>query len=640
MRACRERGIAPIAVYSSIDRGALHVREADEAIEIGGPAPAESYLRVDAILDAAARTRADAIHPGYGFLSENAAFAAACRDAGVIFVGPPPEAITAMGSKLGARERMERAGVPVVPGATPADQSDAGIRAAALAIGLPVVVKASAGGGGKGMRVVTEIDALDESIAAARREATRAFGDGTLYVERRVERPRHVEIQIFADAHGGCVHLFERECSIQRRHQKIVEETPSPALTPAVRARMGEAAVAAARAAGYVNAGTIEFLLEGTGDEARFYFLEMNTRLQVEHAITEAITGVDLVHAQLAVAAGAPLPWTQDALAPRGHAIEVRLCAEDPEQGFLPQAGRLLACRFPQAPGLRIDAGVERGDAIPVQYRLARRQARGARGDPGRGDRAPVRGAAPHPRLRRPHQRHAAGADPRPPALRRRRRRHRLRRRRARDAARRQPGVRRPRRRRVGKESSRCSRCCSRWSVRSAEKRRRFCDRGEPVDGAARVARMSGRPGTVAVTLDDGRVETWTVARADRTADGTWRLALVDPAGDAHAVEAIADGGDVWTAIDGVVRVLAAPAGPRRRGRAAAAHGLEAPMPATVTRIVASVGQRVAAGDVLVLLEAMKMELAIRAPHDGTVARIACEAGAIVQPGVPLVELS
>jgi acetyl-CoA carboxylase biotin carboxylase subunit len=368
MRACRERGVVPIAVHSSIDRGALHVREADEAIEIGGPAPAESYLRIDAILDAAARTRADAIHPGYGFLSENAAFATACRDAGVIFVGPPPEAIRAMGSKLEARQRMERAGVPVVPGATPADQSDAGIRAAALAIGLPVVVKASAGGGGKGMRVVADLAALDESIAAARREATRAFGDGTLYVERRVDRPRHVEIQVFADGHGGCVHLFERECSIQRRHQKIVEETPSPALTPAIRARMGEAAVAAARAAGYVNAGTIEFLLEGTGEDARFYFLEMNTRLQVEHAVTEAVTGVDLVHAQLAVAAGAPLPWTQADLAPRGHAIEVRLCAEDPAQGFLPQAGRLLACRFPHAPGLRVDAGVERGDAIPVQY--------------------------------------------------------------------------------------------------------------------------------------------------------------------------------------------------------------------------------------------------------------------------------
>jgi acetyl-CoA carboxylase biotin carboxylase subunit len=368
MRACRELGIAPIAVYSSIDRHALHVREADEAVEIGGPAPGESYLRGDAILDAAAKTRADAIHPGYGFLSENAAFAAACREAGVLFVGPPPEAISAMGSKLGARQRMEAAGVPVVPGATPADQSDAGIRAAALAIGLPVMVKASAGGGGKGMRVVNDVAALDESIAAARREAVRAFGDGTLYVERRVERPRHVEIQVFADAHGGCVHLFERECSIQRRHQKVIEETPSPALTPALRARMGEAAVAAARAAGYVNAGTIEFLLDGAGDDARFYFLEMNTRLQVEHAVTEAITGVDLVHAQIAVAGGAPLPWRQDQLVARGHAIEARLCAEDPAQGFLPQAGLLAACRFPHVPGVRVDAGVTRGDAIPVQY--------------------------------------------------------------------------------------------------------------------------------------------------------------------------------------------------------------------------------------------------------------------------------
>ena len=442
MRACRERGIVPIAVHSSIDRGALHVREADEAIEIGGPAPAESYLRIDAILDAAARTRADAIHPGYGFLSENAGFAAACRDAGVIFVGPPPEAITAMGSKLGARERMERAGVPVVPGATPADQSDAGVRAAALAIGLPVVVKASAGGGGKGMRVVTEVAALDEAIAAARREATRAFGDGTLYVERRVERPRHVEIQVFADAHGGCVHLFERECSIQRRHQKIVEETPSPALTPAIRARMGEAAVAAARAAGYVNAGTIEFLLEGSGDDARFYFLEMNTRLQVEHAITEAVTGVDLVQAQLTVAAGGPLPWTQDALVPRGHAIEVRLCAEDPGAGVPAAGGAAAGLPVPAraGPPRRRRRRARRRD--PGAIRLARRQDRRPRRHAGRRDRAAGGGAAPHGHLRRAHQHHAADADPRASALRRRRRRHRLRRRRAREPAGGGPGIR------------------------------------------------------------------------------------------------------------------------------------------------------------------------------------------------------
>ncbi len=411
MRACRERGIAPIAVHSSIDRGALHVREADEAVEIGGPAPAESYLRIDAILDAAARTRADAIHPGYGFLSENAAFAAACRDAGVIFVGPPPEAITAMGSKLGARERMERAGRPGRAGRD-AGRSDRRGRSAPPR--SPSACRSSSrrrpAAAARACASSTDVGALDESIAAARREATRAFGDGTLYVERRVERPRHVEIQVFADAHGGCVHLFERECSIQRRHQKIVEETPSPALTPAIRARMGEAAVAAARAAGYVNAGTIEFLLEGTGDDARFYFLEMNTRLQVEHAITEAVTGVDLVHAQLAVAAGGPLPWTQAALVAaraRDRSAAVRrgsgagLPAAGRAPGRLPLPARAGAPRRRRRRARRRDPG-------PV--RLARRQDRRARRDAGGSDRpaAPRRCAgrwssasAPTPRCSR-----------------------------------------------------------------------------------------------------------------------------------------------------------------------------------------------------------------------------------------------
>jgi acetyl-CoA carboxylase biotin carboxylase subunit len=379
-RACRELDIATIAVHSTIDRTALHVRTADEAVEIGPPAPAESYLRIDAIVDAARRTGADAVHPGYGFLAENAAFAAACRDAGLIFVGPPPEAIARMGSKLGARALMTSAGVPVVPGGTPADQTDAGIRAAALEVGVPLLVKASAGGGGKGMRVVTRLEELDEAIGAARREALGAFGDGTLYVERLVREPRHVEVQVMADRHGNVVHLFERECSVQRRHQKIVEETPSPAVTPALRARLGEAAVRAARAAGYENAGTIEFLVEGRGDEARYYFLEMNTRLQVEHPITEEVTGVDLVHAQLAVAAGGPVPWAQDALGQRGHAIECRVCAEDPRQGFLPQAGRIAALRLPLGPGIRVDAGVEAGDEIPVHYDplIAKLVARGA----------------------------------------------------------------------------------------------------------------------------------------------------------------------------------------------------------------------------------------------------------------------
>ena len=368
IRACRELGIETVAVYADPDAAAPHVRAADAAVRIGPAAPAESYLNIAAIVDAARGAGADAVHPGYGFLSEHAAFARACAQAGVLFVGPPAAAIEAMGSKIGARQMMERAGVPVVPGRTPADQSDAGITEAVRDIGFPVLIKASAGGGGKGMRVARDAAALADATPAARREAQAAFGDGTLYVERLVDRPRHVEIQVFADAHGHAVHLFERECSVQRRHQKVVEESPSPALTPALRARMGDAAVAAARACGYVNAGTIEFLLEGRGDTARFYFLEMNTRLQVEHPVTESVTGTDLVRAQVQVASGGELPWRQSDLAQRGHAIECRVYAEDPAGGFLPQAGRLLLYREPSGPGIRVDSGVEEGTEVPVQY--------------------------------------------------------------------------------------------------------------------------------------------------------------------------------------------------------------------------------------------------------------------------------
>ena len=368
IRACREMGIETVAVHSTADANAAFVTLADQAHAIGPPPATESYLKIPAILDVARRTQADAVHPGYGFLAENAAFAAACVDAGLIFVGPPARAIEQMGSKLGARDLMERAGVPVVPGARPADQTEAGVKAAALAVGVPLLVKASAGGGGKGMRTVRDVSELDDAIGAARREALKAFGDGTLYVERLVERPRHVEFQVIADSHGNAVHLFERECSVQRRHQKVIEETPSPALTPQLRARMGEAAVAAARAVGYENAGTIEFLLEGDGEDARFYFLEMNTRLQVEHPITEEVVGVDLVRAQLAVAGGEPLPWTQAELSQRGHAIECRVYAEDPRQQFLPQAGKLLLYREPYGPGIRVDGGVQQGDDVSVHY--------------------------------------------------------------------------------------------------------------------------------------------------------------------------------------------------------------------------------------------------------------------------------
>jgi acetyl-CoA carboxylase biotin carboxylase subunit len=374
IRACREAGIESVAVFSDADIGAPHVAAADRAVRLGAAPAGESYLSVRKILDAARSAGADAVHPGYGFLSENAALAGACADAKLVFVGPPADVIARMGSKIGARRLMERAGVPVVPGATPADQSDEGIVAAVERVGVPAVVKPSAGGGGKGMRTVHSADEAREQVPAARREAHAAFGDGTLYVERLIARPRHVEIQVLADAHGRVVQLFERECSAQRRHQKIIEESPSSALTPALRARMGDAALAAARAAGYRNAGTVEFLLETTAsdasgtDEARFYFLEMNTRLQVEHPVTEAVTGVDLVRAQIALAGGAPLPWAQDALAQRGHAIECRIYAEDPETDFLPQAGRIALYREPAGPGIRVDSGVREGSEVPVTY--------------------------------------------------------------------------------------------------------------------------------------------------------------------------------------------------------------------------------------------------------------------------------
>ena len=368
--ACRELGIQSIAVYSDIDKRAPHVAAADHAMAIG-PAPAsESYLSISRLLEAARLSGADAVHPGYGFLSENAGFAAACEQAGLIFVGPPSKVIAQMGSKIDARRLMHAAGVPVVPGETPEDQSDQGLIQAVQRVGLPVLIKASAGGGGKGMRRVATGAEMTDAIQAARREAVAAFGDGTLYVERLIERARHVEVQVFADARGQVVHVFERECSVQRRHQKIIEESPSPGLTSEVRARLTAAAVKAATAVRYQNAGTIEFLVDtqGGGNAVPFYFLEMNTRLQVEHPVTEQVTGVDLVRAQLLVAAGEPLPWSNDVLHQRGHAIEARIYAEDPARAFLPQAGTLLLYREPKGPGIRVDAGVIEGSEVPIYY--------------------------------------------------------------------------------------------------------------------------------------------------------------------------------------------------------------------------------------------------------------------------------
>ena len=368
IRGCAAAGIETVAVYSDADAEAPHVQAATTAVRIGPPPAAESYLNVAALLEAARHTGADAVHPGYGFLSERAHFARAVEQAGLIFIGPPADAIERLGSKTGARRLMEAAGVPVVPGVTLDDQSDAALLAAGAALGAPLLVKPAAGGGGIGMKTVRQLDELAAALAQARREAQAAFGNSTLYLERLIDRPRHIEVQIFGDAHGAIVHLFERECSAQRRHQKVVEETPSPAVTPALRARIGAAAVAAARTVGYQNAGTVEFLLEGDGDDARFYFLEINARLQVEHPITECVVGVDLVRAQLAVAAGERLPWRQADLTQRGHAIECRIYAEDPARGFLPQAGPLLRYREPSGPGLRVDAGVVEGGAVSVYY--------------------------------------------------------------------------------------------------------------------------------------------------------------------------------------------------------------------------------------------------------------------------------
>ncbi len=364
-RALREQGITAVAVYSDVDRCASHVTRADEAYLLGPAEPAASYLDQDRILEVARQAGCDALHPGYGFLSENATFAQRCAAAGITFIGPPPAAIEVMGSKLKARALMQDAGVPVVPGTAACGDDPAALGGAAAALGFPVLVKASAGGGGKGMRVVHGPAELADAARAARSEAQKAFGDGTLYLEKCLERPRHIELQIFADRHGNCVHLFERECSIQRRHQKIVEEAPSVALDPATRQAMGAAAVAAARAVHYEGAGTVEFLLDANGS---FYFLEMNTRLQVEHPVTEMVTALDLVRMQLEVAAGAPLP--EAALEPvlRGHAIECRVYAEDPAAGFLPASGTVVRIRHPGGPGVRVDGGLRDGMEVSIHY--------------------------------------------------------------------------------------------------------------------------------------------------------------------------------------------------------------------------------------------------------------------------------
>ena len=364
LRACRELGLSTVAVYSEVDRNALHVRYADEAYNIG-PAPArESYLRIDRIIDVAVRAKVDAIHPGYGFLAENDHFARACAEAGIVFIGPPPSAMQAMGDKIQARLTVSKQGVPVVPGTYEPLRDDEMI-AAANKVGFPLFIKATAGGGGKGMRRVEKADELPGAIARARSEAESAFGNGTVYIERIVSPARHIEFQILADARGNVIHLGERECSIQRRHQKLVEESPSVSLDDKLRKKMGDAAVAAAKAAGYVNAGTIEFLLD---KDRNFYFLEMNTRLQVEHPVTELVTGIDLVKEQLRIASGRPLSYQQKDIVQHGWAMECRITAEDAYNGFLPSTGKIISLHEPTGPGVRLESALYEGFEVSLYY--------------------------------------------------------------------------------------------------------------------------------------------------------------------------------------------------------------------------------------------------------------------------------
>jgi acetyl-CoA carboxylase, biotin carboxylase subunit len=370
LRACHEMGIAAVVVYSDVDRAALHVRKGDEAYSIGAAAASESYLNIHKILDVAKRSGADAIHPGYGFLSENAKFAQACADAGLKFIGPTAAAMEAMGSKTRARQAMEKAGVPFVPGTSRGVESFTEAEQVAAGIGYPVMLKAAAGGGGKGMRLVHAPQELKSSLEAARSEAERSFGDSEVYIEKAIVNPRHIEMQVLADEHGNTVYLGERECSIQRRHQKVLEEAPSPVVDADMRRRMGEVAVRVAQAANYTNAGTVEFLVDqpGNGQQRNFYFLEMNTRLQVEHPVTELITGLDLVHLQIRIAAGEKLPFAQDEVRIRGHAIECRIYAEDPDDNYFPSPGKITLLQEPSGPGVRIDGGMYEGWNVPIDY--------------------------------------------------------------------------------------------------------------------------------------------------------------------------------------------------------------------------------------------------------------------------------
>ncbi|MDT0318355.1 ATP-binding protein [Streptomyces millisiae] len=625
IRTLRRLGIRSVAVYSDADADARHVREADVAVRIGPTPAAESYLAIPRLLAAAAETGAQAVHPGYGFLAENAAFARAVTTAGLAFVGPPAAAIETMGDKIRAKAAVEAAGVPVVPGVSGPE-----LAAAARKLGPPLLLKPAAGGGGKGMRLVTDTGELEEQIAGARREALASFGDDTLLAERFVERPRHIEVQVIADDHGAVLRLAERECSLQRRHQKIVEEAPSPLLDDATRARMGEAAVAAARACDYRGAGTVEFIVPGT-DPSTFYFMEMNTRLQVEHPVTELITGLDLVEWQLRIAAGEPLPFTQDEVRLTGHAVEARICAENPATGFLPSAGTVRLLREPVGEGIRVDSGLDAGTEVSTAYdpMLAKVVAHGPdRPTALRLLRAALAGTTVlgvdtnTGFLRRllAHPDVVAGeldtglVDRAAPSL--------------------IPAT-------VPDEVYVAAALLRHAELAPAPDPAGWTDPfsvpsgwrlgGQPAWTSSALRVAGHDPVTVLVRPGEARVGEAEPVPA-RLVSRTTGTVHVELAGTIHAFThaAVADGhwlgrdGDVWhvTEHDPI-----ATAGP---GAAASADALTAPMPGTVTVVKATVGERVTAGQSLLVVEAMKMEHVIAAPHDGTVTELPVAAGATV----------
>ncbi|MFI1482799.1 acetyl/propionyl/methylcrotonyl-CoA carboxylase subunit alpha [Streptomyces sp. NPDC020747] len=611
IRTLRSLGVRSVAVFSDADADARHVREADTAVRIGPAPAAESYLSAERLLEAAARTGAQAVHPGYGFLAENADFARACADAGLVFIGPPADAISLMGDKIRAKETVQAAGVPVVPGSSGSGLSDAELAAAAREIGVPVLLKPSAGGGGKGMRLVRDASSLADEIAAARREARASFGDDTLLVERWVDRPRHIEIQVLADGHGNVVHLGERECSLQRRHQKIIEEAPSVFLDERTRAAMGEAAVQAARSCGYSGAGTVEFIVPGV-DPSSYYFMEMNTRLQVEHPVTEMITGVDLVEWQLRVAAGERLAFAQDDVTLTGHAVEARICAEDPARGFLPSGGTVLRLHEPQGDGIRTDSGLSEGTEVGSLYdpmlskviaygpdrATALRRLRGAlagtvtlgvRTNAGflrrlLGHPAVVAGELDTGLVEREVEGLVSGSVP--------------------------PEV---------------------YEAAAAVRLDALAPAGSGWTDPFSVPsgwRLGGEPAVPAFDLRVTGLEPVTL-RAQPGAEVTPTHVSVTLDGVLHTFHRAGDwlgrDGDTWHVRDHDP-VAASLTGTAHAG----ADSLTAPMPGTVTVVKVAVGDEVAAGQSLLVVEAMKMEHVVSAPHAGTVTELDVTPGTTV----------